>query len=98
MRGNRKCGTCLWFEDHSEDFRARYVDANGLCHWRMPATVAKDSPGWGSWHQKGPAGVRKEDWCSCWQVNPLVHLEVGNAQIEIAKSHLLNAVTNGDGV
>jgi hypothetical protein len=68
MRGPRKCGTCDWFEDKSEDFRARFVPAGGLCHWRMPATVAADSQGWGSWHQKGPAAVRKEDWCSCWQI------------------------------
>lgn len=69
MRGERKCGTCNWFEDQEEEAKARYCSGQwqGLCHFRMPATIAKDSQGWGSWHQKGPAAVRKIDWCSCWQ-------------------------------
>lgn len=65
MRGSRACKTCIWFEDKSEEFHSGYVSADGMCHFRMPATIAKDSQGWGSWHQKGSAPVRFEDWCSC---------------------------------
>lgn len=70
MRGQRKCGTCNWFDDKSEDFKARYVSADGLCCWKMPAVVAKNCDGWGDWHQKSPAAVRKDDWCSCWLASP----------------------------
>lgn len=66
MRGRRSCGSCEWFEDRTEEFRERYLRHDGLCRWRMPATVAKNCDGWGDWHQKSPAPVRKEDWCSCW--------------------------------
>ena len=92
MRGNRQCGSCQWFEDHSEDFRSRFVPFHGFCHWRMPATVAKDSQGWGSWHQKGPASVRKEDWCSCWHASVEIRLENGAKQIEAGATP---ALTNG---
>lgn len=72
MRGDRACGTCVWFEDQSERFRDEFVPADGFCHWRMPATVAKDSTGWGNWHQKGSATVKKVDWCSCWQETKVI--------------------------
>jgi hypothetical protein len=81
VRANRKCGTCEWFEDKSDDFRKRYVPKDGLCHWKMPATVAADSAGWGDWHQKGPASVRKEDWCSCWQEAHIAYLEQRNREL-----------------
>lgn len=93
MRGNKKCGTCLWFEDKSEDFRAHFVPSDGFCHWRMPATVAKDSQGWGSWHQKGPASVRKEDWCSCWQMESGAFIDVGRPELS---ESALPAISNGD--
>lgn len=76
MRGARKCGSCQWFEDKSEEFRERFVKGDGFCHWRCPATVAENFEGWGDWHQKGPALVRKEDWCSCWDKVVEHHINV----------------------
>jgi hypothetical protein len=66
MRGERKCSSCNWFEDKTEEYKARYVPKDGLCHFKVPATVASNFDGWGDWYQKGPAAVRKEEWCSCW--------------------------------
>ena len=82
MRGNRKCVTCIWFEDKTELARKQYASWDGLCHWKMPATVAKDSQGWGDWHQKGSAAVKKEDWCSCHEPVREVHID-GRQQIEV---------------
>lgn len=65
MRGNRKCETCVWYEDKREEFRDRFVRADGLCHWRMPPQLTGAS--WGSWSQKGPEGVSATEWCSCHQ-------------------------------
>jgi hypothetical protein len=42
----------MWFENKSEEFKERFVPFDGMCHFRMPASIAKDSQGWGSWHQK----------------------------------------------
>ena len=75
MRGGRACKSCMWFENKSEEFKERFVPFDGMCNFRMPASIAKDSQGWGSWHQKGPAAVRFEDWCSCYGALDTIEME-----------------------
>lgn len=92
MRGNRRCGSCNWFEDRTEEAKRAYASWQGLCHWRMPATVAKDLQGWGDWHQKGTATVKKQDWCSCW--TPVNEHFITNGQPTIESAQTI-AITDG---
>lgn len=81
MRSKRACKSCEFFEDHREDFKARYIAGNGLCQFRLPPMFVG-----GDWHRNRV--VSYTDWCSLWSGRKEQFIDEGFPQIESARARI----------